>query len=489
MQTKIASDAFWLSFSKAFSILLMLLFSMLLSRYLTLKEYGTFSQLLLVVNLITSLLVLGLPNSINYFLARIESQEEAKSFVSVYYTLSTLISILTGGVLFLGVDLISQYFNNPSINDFVFVLAILPWTKISFQSIDNVLIVSGRTSNLIIFKILHSLFLLIIVFIMKILKLQFGHFIGLYILVETVFSFAIYLIVNRYVSTIKFAFNRQWISKLLKFSVPIGLATAAGTISIELDKLIIGKFFLVEQLAIYSNAAKEIPITILPLSLTAVLMPQLVRILKNGDGKTAIKLWNNANELSFIVMSFFVTLFIVFAPETLTLLYSSKYLPGVAVFRIYSMVLLLRFTYFGIILNSLGKTKFIFYSSLASLWLNVILNYIFYRWLGFIGPAIATFISMLIVAILQLIITSRIISIPFKKIFPWEEITKISFISISGGVVLYFIKKIISPRTIKEILLVAITLSFIWGFLYFFIFLNRIKDKWRILNEYQVKNE
>ncbi|MDD3804449.1 MAG: oligosaccharide flippase family protein, partial [bacterium] len=445
----------------------------------------TFTQLLLVVNLITSLLVLGLPNSINYFLARIESKEDVKSFISVYYTLSTLISTLTGVILFLGVDLISKYFNNPSMNDFSFILAILPWTKISFQSIDNIMIVKERTLNLIIFKILHSLSLLLIVFIIKILKLHFGHFIGLYILIETVFSFAIYLVVCRNVSPIKLSFDRRLIDKILRFSIPIGLATAAGTINIELDKLIIGKYYLVEQLAVYSNAAKEIPITILPLSITAVLMPQLVRMLKNGDGESAVKLWNNANELSFIVISFFVTLFIVFAPETLTLLYSSKYLPGVTVFRIYSLVLLLRFTYFGIILNSIGKTKLIFYSSLASLGINIVLNYMFYRMFGFNGPALATFISLSIINLLQLVITSRVVPVPFSQILPWKQLTIITNTNLVGGGIVFAIKKLIGAKSFNEIYTIAILLSVFWGVVYFTIMYKKIRDKWTALNNHQ----
>jgi len=66
--------------------------AMLLSRFRTLEEYGTYSQLLMVINIATTFFMLGLPNSINFFLARAENNNERQKFLSVYYTLSTVLS-------------------------------------------------------------------------------------------------------------------------------------------------------------------------------------------------------------------------------------------------------------------------------------------------------------------------------------------------------------------------------------------------------------
>ena len=57
----------------------------LLVRFRTLEEYGTYSQLLLVKNLITTIFIMGLPNSINYFLARAETEEEKRKYLSTLY--------------------------------------------------------------------------------------------------------------------------------------------------------------------------------------------------------------------------------------------------------------------------------------------------------------------------------------------------------------------------------------------------------------------
>ena len=59
-----------LTITKIITLLVSLIVSMLLSRYATLEEYGTYSQLLIAVNLFTSIFMLGLPNSTNYFLVK-----------------------------------------------------------------------------------------------------------------------------------------------------------------------------------------------------------------------------------------------------------------------------------------------------------------------------------------------------------------------------------------------------------------------------------
>ena len=147
--TTLGGDAVRLTLSKVVTLCITMATTMLLSRFRTFHEYGTYSELLLVINLVSSLLMLGLPNSINFFLARAETQEERKKFLSLYYVLSTVISIVIGLVLVLAVPLIELYFKNDTIRCFYYFLALYPWTSIVSSSIENVLVVYKKTKNLI----------------------------------------------------------------------------------------------------------------------------------------------------------------------------------------------------------------------------------------------------------------------------------------------------------------------------------------------------
>ena len=70
----LATDAFLLTASKIIGNLLTLVSAMLLARIRTLEENGIYSELLLIINLATAIFMLGLPNSINFFLAKAETK-------------------------------------------------------------------------------------------------------------------------------------------------------------------------------------------------------------------------------------------------------------------------------------------------------------------------------------------------------------------------------------------------------------------------------
>ena len=482
MSKRIASDSMKLSIARMLSLLAMMAVIMILSRYLTLSEYGTYSQLLLVVNLFTTIFIIGLPNSINYFLAGIQSKEEAEEFLSVYYSLSNIIGILIGIVLILCVPLIVKYFNNPYIKSFAYILAIMPWTKTIMQSIDNVLIVSNKTRNVIRYRISHSMIIMLITFAIIVMQLSFEVYMLAYIITEVIFGLIVLLIIKIDFRRIHFSLNRQVAKRIFIFVIPIGFAGILSIINIQLDKMIIGRFFSVEQLAIYANAAKELPVTVIPASITAVLMPNIVRLLRKDRTRRAVDLWKNANILSYSIICILAMIFVVFAPEIITILYSSKYIPGVQVFRVYSIVLLLRITYFGIILNSTGKTKYIMYSSAISLILNIILNYVFYRLFGFIGPAIATLIATASVQVVQLIISGRVINVRLANIFPWEQLIWITVLNFAFGLIFVYIKRIITIDTIINPPVEAVFLSLIWISVYAMIMYKNIRKRWEYLN-------
>ena len=471
-----------LTIAKLATNLIALAAGMMLSRFRTLEEYGTYSQILLVVNLAVAFFMLGLPNSTNYFLAQAETHEEKQKFLSVYYTLSTFMSVVMGIVLYFATPIMVSYFNNPGITTFAYFAAVLPWTRVIIGSISNVFVVYGKTVRLTIFNIVNGAVVLLTVVIVQVLGLTFRHYMLFYIITEAIMMLWVYFDVYRLEKRLYVSFDWSLIKKIFAFSIPMGLSAIVGTISVEVDKLMIGRFFDTEQLAIYTNAGKELPLTIIATSITAVLLPQMVRKMKAGKNEDAVSLWRNCTEMSYIFIAFFVTALIVFAPQVISVLYSDKYLPGVAVFRIYSAVLLLRVTYFGIALNAMGKTRLIFYCAVGTMLLNVALNYLFYLALGFIGPAIATFISICVIQLLQLILTSKATNVPFSRIFPWKQLLLHSLVNLAWGVPCYAVLHILNAGTSKLHIALCIGAGAVIAAFYFLFELKHIKLLWSKLN-------
>ncbi len=471
-----------LTVSKFVALFVTMLSAMLLSRFRSVEEYGTYSELLLVVNLVITIIMMGLPNSLNYFLGRADTTEEKDRFLSVYYSVSTILSVVVGAVLVFCTPFLVSYFKNPEIKNFIYFLAIFPWTKIICASIENVLVAYNKANTIMLFRISNSVCLLLIILIVKFFSLNFYVYMLFFLGVEVAFSIWVYIIVRGVSDKFKFLIDKNLIHDILVFSIPIGLASTVGTLNAELDKFVIGGLMDTESLAVYTNASKEMPFTIIATSITAVLLPRLAKMLKEKRTDDAISLWGYALKISYICMCFFAFALIVFSPEVMTFLYSEKYLAGVSVFCVYSAVLILRCTYWGMILNASGNTKFILYSSIFSLVLNIILNYIFFMLFGFIGPAVATFIAQLTVNLLQLTASARLLNVKFSKIFPWRELFKYTCVNLIFAVIFYIVKIVLPLEKLCGNIIEAIIIGLIWMATMFFTQKKSIVNNWNKLN-------
>ena len=484
-RTSVGKNAVILTGSKILVSMLGIITAMLLARFRTLEEYGTYSQIIMVADLVSSILLLGLPNSINYFLAKEDETENRQKFLSVYYTLSTIMTIIIAICLLLALPIIVRYFSNSLIKKFAYVFVIYPWASLMINSLSNACIVYGKMRKLLYFNVTQSIATLFILLMAKILGLSFQIYMYFYMASLFVFAVVGVLWVRSFSGRIVYSLDWELIQRIFVFSIPIGLASVVGTITIQLDKIVIGRFFSTEQYAIFANASKELPVTLVATSLTAVLLPALVKLLDKEEKQNAVELWGYAASISFCFMALVVGGFLIFAPDIMSLFYSEKYVTtaGVAVFRIYTLILLFKSIYWGIFLNALGKTKFILYTSILTLIFNFIGNIVFYHLIGFIGPAISSLLVIGIMAFVQLRFTGHLLNVPIKRILPWKNFIVNILQTLILGVIFAVLKYRIFDCNNRNIsITISISMGVVWAVIYGLINLKSLKESWKKLN-------
>lgn len=482
----LGGDALALTISNFAVSLLGMISSMLLARFRTLNEYGTYSQVIMVVDLVSTILLLGLPGCVNYFLAKTDSESERQKFLSIYLLISTIMTVIIAVCLFLATPLIVAYFKNPYISAFAYVFALYPWASIMINSLSNVCVVYGLAKRLVLFNFLHAVATLLLLLLARVFNLTFQTYTVLYI--GSMLLFAIFAVawIKHIAGGLRVTWDLKLVKAIFTFSIPLGLASSVGTLNGELDKLIIGKFFSTEEYAIFANAAKQLPVTMLATSLSTVLMPRMVRLLKDERREEAVGLWGSSIEISLCVLCLIAGGFVVFAPDVMSLFYSEKYVTpdGVAVFRLYSLMLILRATYWGLVLNTTGKTKLVLLSSILSLILNSMGNVICYYAFGFIGPAISTLAVTAVMGGLQLLWTSKILHIPMRRIWPWNKMIMMLVATAIVGAVFYCVKYFLLPDFSRAISIVtSIVLGIIWASVHFLIHRKSLASAWAKLSK------
>ncbi|MBP3729599.1 MAG: oligosaccharide flippase family protein, partial [Lachnospiraceae bacterium] len=259
----LGSSFLMLSSSKFINYGIGLVSAMLLARFRTLEEYGTYAQILMIINLVTSILLLGLPNSLNFFLARAETAEEKNHFLSLYYSVNTILSIMVGGVLVAVTPLLARIFNNPLLESFLYFIAVYPWVKIVTSSVENLLVVFQKNRLIIAYRLAHSILVVLAILFVQVMGLTFRDYIAIFLGIEALFTALTYLLANLLGGRLRFSLDRKLLRAVLIFSIPLGLSTACGTLRHEMDKFFIGLVTNTEKVALYTQAAKEMPVTMI----------------------------------------------------------------------------------------------------------------------------------------------------------------------------------------------------------------------------------
>lgn len=471
-----------LTISKVLSLAMSIGITVILSRYRTLEEYGTYAQLILIVNLSVSILSFGINNSINYFLGKFEHKNDRDIFIGTYFILNTLFGVIIGISLFVFSSRLGIYFNNSSIKNYGLILFILPWAILTNSSMSYFLIFSNRSKYVLSIETTYNFLVLITALISSILEIDFKIYLYFFAFINSVQSILVYLLVIKIykleIITIKIDIAKE----ILKFSIPLGISTILGTLNLQIDQIMISSFYKLSEYAIYANAARELPIAVISSSVALVVFPIVSKLVNRKYTKEAVFIWKESIILSSIIIFFLISVLFVFAPVIINILYSEKFLSGVSVFRVYSLVLLFRITYFGMILNTLNKTSYILQTSFFALILNIVLNFIFYKLFGFIGPAVATFIVTGIVATMQVWYTSKLVNISFTSIFPWFEISKVGIINIFLACFVFLSKYILSKIFLNNDFVLTIILGIFWLAIYYLLINKKIKEKWDYLN-------
>ena len=428
--TRIAANAILMMLSKAISHGCFLLIAVVLARSLTRDDFGTFNQVWLVNKSLLYLFALGLPVSVYYFLPRLP-QMKIKGFI-----LQTLISLTILALPFsismyaLG-DWLAVHFNNPGLTYYLRLFAIYPLIMLPTVSTDAILIGLGRTKHAALFEIVSKTAMVGAVAAAGILEQRLDLVFKALIAYAVAQSLLAIWMVWWPLRGIKFRFSVAEWKKQLAYSAPYGMATLAGALNDQVDKILIALFYPPAIFALYAAGAFEIPLAgVTSVPVVSVIMGGLTKKFTAGDIEGFLQLWHQSM-LKLALPVFAVAAFLmVFAEPIIVGLFSSDYADSVWPFRIFLLLLPLRITVPWQVLASLGETKFVFKAMIAAMTVNIILGYTMIQSIGWFGPAMAAaFTGYLFSALIMVEIRNRL-SVNLGRLVPWRLLARVGLIAI-----------------------------------------------------------
>ena len=214
-----------------------------------------------------------------------------------------------------------------------------------------------------------------------------------------------------------FRFDTGLIKEILLYCIPMAMFCVVKSLTRDCDKFIISFFTDTETLAVYANASKLLPFDIVMGAFVTVLQPYFTRYISEKKYEETRKLYQYFLEISFIFTAVMAVGAICASPEVMEFLYTKKYLSGVPVFIIYTIIDIVGILNLTFILCAAGKTKTVMYASLGTFWANLVLNLVFFRCLGITGPALSSLLVMVVQGIALLILCCREMKAKVTQVF------------------------------------------------------------------------
>ena len=419
-------DSMFLTFSKVLSMLFNILSAKMLSMGLSLEVRGTYAQANVVLSTGASIILLGLVDSMNYYFNSKDKSlsEELKARIvnTVFFLEISFGSVLAIFILF-GRGLIADYFSNPAVSNLLFIVAVLP----VFQNVINfmqVLCVSvGRAKWMSIYTLVVTIMRILAVYL-SVYVLHNIIWIYVFILLMDVINLCLYNhdIRKKGIKVNPFKITTKYIKPILSFGLPMGVYAATSSFTRELGKLVIGKFGGTEELAIYDNCSKLLPVDIFVTSFALVLVPYIYRRVSEGRREESVDLFSSYLKVGYYTVWTLGTMVLVAPSAAISFLYADAYTVGVGVFVLFVFDSMLRFASVHLILTAAGKAKNVMLYSIIALVLNLVLNVLFYYFWGMIGPAIATLVVAFVYMFLILSDTKHTINARWTEIFDFKDV-------------------------------------------------------------------
>jgi O-antigen/teichoic acid export membrane protein len=446
--TNLSRQAALLSMADFFRFFLKTIIGIALARLLSPQDLGSYRQLFLIYSTLAGVLLLGFPQSMQYFLPKARDHKERIRLITRTLNVVSMLGILCALLIYLGRNMIARMFNNPALAEVLPLYSLYPIFLFVTQIYTSIMLglkEPGKSAKFLIFAIICDLVLVLGV---AIWSRDLSHIVWA-VVISAALQWLYALWCLRGLHNTWALSNFDGFKEQLGYTIPLGLSLLVGILSMQLDKLMISGFFSPEQFAVFSLGAMELPlIGILINSVNAILLPNLSAMDKKGMSEV----YSASVRKNAIIVFPLAVVFFIFAREFITFIYGGIYLESALYFRIYLLLLPLRVATYGIIFQACGRTRLVMYDAIIMLVLNTVLNYVMIRAYGMQGAAWATVIVSWLILLVYLWQIKYPLGLRLSSLFPLWRIIKTILAAILPVIIVIPAAGLISSDFLRMIL-------------------------------------
>jgi O-antigen/teichoic acid export membrane protein len=232
------------------------------------------------------------------------------------------------------------------------------------------------------------------------------------------------------------------VRRQVDFSLPLGLSALVNKINRYVDKFVVSILLPVSAYAEYTIGAQEVPIIrVIPFAVGSVLISRYVEFQLESKKEDLLKLWYKGVEKVSLMVVPLTIMSIIIASDLIAIIAESEgtsYRNAVLPFQIYNLIVLIRVTHYGSILQAFGDTKGVFYLSINLVVANLILSIPLTMMYGISGTAIGTLIANVYNWYITLRRIGGHMELPARKVLPFPYYLKVLGVSALAAIPIWY---------------------------------------------------
>ena len=416
----VAKNTFWLGVNQVGGRFIRAFLFIYAARVLGVSNYGLFSYAIGIVGLFFVLSDLGGLTSV-LMVESARNPDDRQKYIST----SLLIKIVLLAISFIFLIVVA-----PLVSKFSGVMTLLIILAIAsiFDQLKEFLFAIPRSLEKMeietVFNFVYNIVLVITGFVVLKQYPDVFYFSLVYAVVSVVGLIFLLWYLREYLRGITKNISASLIKPILKYTLPLGVASIFSALALHFDNLLLGFFKTSSEIGFYNAAQKPgLIIVILPSLLAASIFPLLSRL--TDDRKKFRKVIEQIFGLIFLMVLPITFGGFILAKETMVFLYGVQYIPAATIFKI-TLAGLIFASPIVILNNSLfvfGKQKSLLAAGIISGISSTVLNLILIPRYGNIGAATASLISILLV--------SAWLNWKFYSIIPYNILSQLGRASIA----------------------------------------------------------
>jgi O-antigen/teichoic acid export membrane protein len=409
---KVVKGAVVALFGSVLGLFLVFLGRVIIARYLTVAEYGIFSLSFVILNILAVVSLMGLEKGITRQIAFFtEKKDKAKvgAIIRSSILITFVASLVCGIILFFLSDILAtSVFQTPGLGIALKIFSFgLPFFTLLLLLVSIYRGFDRADVKFYFSDLLRNVFFVVFLGLSILFQLPLEVVLSGFVLSVAISCTGIIILYLRKPLTpspdAKARSLRRPAKELLFFSMPLLVSALFLIVLSWTDTISLGYFWTVQEVGIY-NAALPIAqfVPILLNGMAYIYLPVVSKLYSQNKLDEIRRMYVITTKWVFSLTYPLVLVVVLFPRPVLNLLFGADYVAGSTALQILVIGFFVH-TFLGLnasTLLSLGETKYLMWSSIASSLVNIVLNVVLVLWLGIMGAAIATALSLILLNIL-----------------------------------------------------------------------------------------